>query len=109
LAGAYDKDDAFQNLTKELEKLEGEAFKDSKSQDRNRIFYMALPPSVFETVASGLKKNCYSDKGINRIIVEKPFGKDLESAREMMRALGSEWKEEEASFNFGRVRRWARL
>jgi glucose-6-phosphate 1-dehydrogenase len=95
LPGAYDDDGAFQNLTKELEKLESQAYGQSESKDRNRIFYMALPPSVFEPVAAGLKKNCYSKNGINRIIVEKPFGKDLESARGMMKALGSEWKEEE--------------
>lgn len=56
---------------------------------------MALPPSVFTTVAKGLKKNNYSPKGINRIIIEKPFGKDLESCREMMKALKQEWSEDE--------------
>jgi glucose-6-phosphate 1-dehydrogenase len=56
---------------------------------------MALPPSVFIPVAAGLRKNNYSDEGGNRLIVEKPFGKDLESCRELMSALKSEWSEEE--------------
>jgi hypothetical protein len=56
---------------------------------------MALPPSVFIPVARGLKKNNYSTAGINRIVIEKPFGKDLDSSREMMRDLKAEWTEEE--------------
>lgn len=56
---------------------------------------MALPPNVFTVVAAGLKKNCYSEKGHNRIVIEKPFGKDLESCQEMMGELKKLWKEEE--------------
>lgn len=93
VSGAYDKDDGFQALLKEMERIEGE--RKSKSDKPNRLFYMALPPSVFTVVAAGLKKNCYSDNGINRIIIEKPFGKDTESCREMMDALKKEWKEDE--------------
>ncbi|WVQ68341.1 glucose-6-phosphate dehydrogenase [Kwoniella botswanensis] len=89
ISGQYDGDEGFQELLKHLEKLEG----DRKS--KNRVFYMALPPSVFTTVAKGLKKNVYSESGINRIIVEKPFGKDLESCREMMSELKAQWAENE--------------
>ncbi|KAK8854732.1 glucose-6-phosphate dehydrogenase [Kwoniella newhampshirensis] len=89
ISGAYDEDSGFQELLKHVEELEGDREKP------NRVFYMALPPSVFTTVAKGLKKNCYSDKGANRIIIEKPFGKDLESCRQMMSDLKSEWSENE--------------
>ncbi len=91
ISGAYDKDDGFQALTKKMEELEAKR----GGAAPNRMFYMALPPSVFTVVAAGLKKNCYSDKGMNRIVIEKPFGKDLESCREMMSALKKEWKEDE--------------
>lgn len=87
--GAYDQDEAFENLNKEMEKIEKGA------KQPNRVFYMALPPNVFTVVAAGLKKNCYLEKGHNRIIIEKPFGKDLESSREMMGKLKDLWKEEE--------------
>lgn len=90
--GAYDEDSAFQNLNKEIETLEKER-KDSK--ENNRLFYMALPPNVFTVVAEGLKKNCYAENGNNRIVIEKPFGKDLESSRDMMGKLKPLWKEEE--------------
>jgi glucose-6-phosphate 1-dehydrogenase len=89
--GAYDEDEPFQNLNKEMEKIESK----QSVKEPNRLFYMALPPGVFTVVAAGLKKNCYTEKGHNRIIIEKPFGKDLESSREMMGKLKDLWKEEE--------------
>lgn len=88
--GQYDEDKSFQNLNDELNKIE-----EKRGGEKNRLFYMALPPSVFTVVAKELKHNCYSEKGTNRIVIEKPFGKDLESSREMMGALKSLWKEEE--------------
>ncbi|EEH37712.2 glucose-6-phosphate 1-dehydrogenase [Paracoccidioides lutzii Pb01] len=89
VSGQYDQDDSFVTLNKHLEDLE------KGKKEQNRIFYMALPPSVFITVSQHLKKNCYPENGIARIIVEKPFGKDLGSSRELQRALEPDWKEEE--------------
>jgi len=91
VAGQYDGDEGFQDLLKHIEELE----KERSGGKTNRMFYMALPPSVFTVVSKGLKKNCYSEKGINRIIIEKPFGKDLESCREMISSMKQEWKENE--------------
>jgi glucose-6-phosphate 1-dehydrogenase len=91
VAGPYDEDSGFQELTKRLEEVEG----GRKGEKSNRIFYMALPPSVFTVVAKGLKKNCYSENGVNRIVIEKPFGKDLDSCRELLSSIKSEWTEEE--------------
>lgn len=93
VSGQYDDDESFQGLEKELVKIES-AYTE-KNEPKNRVFYMALPPSVFTVVAAHLKKNNYSEGAINRIIVEKPFGKDLESSREMQIGLGSQWKEDE--------------
>ncbi len=89
ISGQYDQDDGFQELKKHLDDLEG------KRDEHNRIFYMALPPSVFIPVSRHLKKILYPKKGIARLIVEKPFGKDLESSRELQRALEPNWKEDE--------------
>jgi glucose-6-phosphate 1-dehydrogenase len=93
VSGQYDQDDSFQELEKALKKIEDQY--EDKNAPKNRVFYMALPPSVFTTVASHLKHNNYSEGGINRIIVEKPFGKDLKSSREMQVGLKKEWKEDE--------------
>lgn len=65
VSGQYDKDESFQELDKHLQDLE-------KGQSKtNRIFYMALPPSVFIPVSEHLKKNCYPKNGIARIIVSR--------------------------------------
>lgn len=53
MSGQYDQDDSFQELEKVLKEHE----KPFKGEERNRIFYMALPPSVFISVATCLKKN----------------------------------------------------
>ena len=91
IAGGYEDDESFQNLNHHLEEIESKY----QGPDRHRLFYFALPPSVFIPVAQHLKKNCYSQKGITRVIVEKPFGKDLDSARELIRAISDQFAESE--------------
>jgi glucose-6-phosphate 1-dehydrogenase len=49
-----------------------------------RVFYMATPPSVVRLVASGLKEaGLAADREHARLVCEKPFGHDLDSAREL--------------------------
>lgn len=69
VSGQYDQDEPFIRLREHLEVLE-----QGRPQD-NRIFYMALPPSVFTTVSQHLKKNCYPSKGIARLIVSTTMKK----------------------------------
>lgn len=62
----------------------------------NRVFYLALPPSAFAPVtrtlgAVGLDRS----PGWTRLVVEKPFGRDLESARELNRTLHDHFGEEQ--------------
>jgi hypothetical protein len=49
----------------------------------NRIFYLAVPPEIYETVASNLGAAGLSreEKGYAHIVIEKPIGRDLESAK----------------------------
>jgi hypothetical protein len=63
ISGQYDQDESFINLNKHLEELE------KGRSETHRIFYMALPPSVFIPVSQHLKRNCYPTKGISRVIV----------------------------------------
>lgn len=92
ISGSYEDGAAFDVLNKHLEEIEAKY----QSKETNRIFYFALPPSVFVPVAKNLKEHCYISKGgINRVIVEKPFGKDLESARELLSSLKEYWTEDE--------------
>jgi glucose-6-phosphate 1-dehydrogenase len=54
----------------------------------NHIFYLATPPGVVSMVVDGLRKaRLARDRARARIVIEKPFGHDLNSARELNRAL----------------------
>lgn len=55
----------------------------------NYIFYMATPPSMYEIIAVNLAKSGLTDqeKGFRRIIIEKPFGYDLESGKKLNNTL----------------------
>ncbi|KAL1928835.1 hypothetical protein VTP01DRAFT_2621 [Rhizomucor pusillus] len=92
-SGLYDDDASWQSLNDYLTKNEQE--RGCTNGKPNRVYYMALPPSVFIPVAKGLKKNVYAQDGLNRLIVEKPFGMDTESSNELGRELGALFKEEE--------------
>ena len=52
----------------------------------NRVYYLATPPSVFETVVSAVGKR-RTAQGWVRLIIEKPFGDDLASARELQKVI----------------------
>ena len=84
---------AFAKLAGLLHYVEGE-YQDRGTYDRLRgalgsakhpLFYLAIPPSLFRTVAEGLAKSGDAQGG--RLIVEKPFGRDLESARSLNATL----------------------
>jgi glucose-6-phosphate 1-dehydrogenase len=55
------------------------------------LFYLAIPPSLFATVVEGLAKSGCA-KGA-RVVVEKPFGRDLASAQELNRTLHAHFAE----------------
>ncbi len=58
---------------------------------RRPLFYLAIPPSMFPTVVSGLGKLPCAAGG--RVVVEKPFGRDLASARHLNQTLRKEFDE----------------
>lgn len=68
-----DGDYADEKTFTELKKALGEA--------KSPLYYLAIPPVLFSTVAEALAKaNCIND---GRVVVEKPFGKDLQSAKKL--------------------------
>ncbi|KAL0079026.1 glucose-6-phosphate dehydrogenase [Phycomyces blakesleeanus] len=93
VSGLYDKDEAWQGLDNAVKKSEND--RKIPSGNKHRIFYMALPPSIFIPVAKGVKKNVYGHEGVNRLIVEKPFGMDSESSNHLAHELGQLFKEDE--------------
>ena len=82
---------AFERLAKALHYVAGD-YRDATTYDRlaralgscqRPLLYLAIPPSLFETVIGGL-----ADVGLNahgRVVLEKPFGRDLASAQELNR------------------------
>jgi glucose-6-phosphate 1-dehydrogenase len=64
----------------------------------NRIFYMALPPSVYKLAARmigqvGLADENQNGNGWSRIVVEKPFGTDLKTAEDLDQSLSRDFRE----------------
>ncbi len=58
----------------------------------NAVYYMAIPPSMFPEVANRLASVGLNERG--RIVVEKPFGRDLKSAQELNTTLAEVFPEE---------------
>lgn len=53
------------------------------SKVSNRLFYFAVPPTVFLDVATAIKASAVSPSGWTRLVVEKPFGHDYESCEKV--------------------------
>jgi len=80
LSGSAEKDETYQELCKRLEKLS----QPGSHREVNLIFYLAVPPRLFPVIVEKLKKfdRCREIPS-SKIIVEKPFGRDRESAAEL--------------------------
>jgi glucose-6-phosphate 1-dehydrogenase len=66
----------------------------------NRIFYLAVPPALYPVIAeqigrAGLVDEKTEDTGWSRMVVEKPFGRDLETAKELDHTLHLYFQEEQ--------------
>lgn len=66
-----------------------------EEDEGNRLFYFALPPSVFVDMARAIKEAGETDKGWNRYMIEKPFGSDLETFEELHAKLSEILPEED--------------
>ena len=61
----------------------------------NRLFYLAMSPRFFGTICKYLKsEEIVTDEGYNRVIIEKPFGHDLQSAVELNDEIAKYFSEE---------------
>ncbi|HHM05298.1 MAG TPA: glucose-6-phosphate dehydrogenase [Gammaproteobacteria bacterium] len=69
------------------------ALKRALGAARRPAFYLAIPPALFETVVQGLVAAGLAAKG--RVIIEKPFGRDLASARALNGVLRAAFAEDE--------------
>ncbi|CAD5115716.1 DgyrCDS4659 [Dimorphilus gyrociliatus] len=79
VAGSYDKGPDFQTLDSHIRGLSCKA---------HRIIYLALPPTVYQSITKNIHDYCMAPKECwTRIIVEKPFGHDSQSSAELSKHL----------------------
>lgn len=90
LGDSYDKD--YAELKARIEALDQEW-----SCEGRCIFYLSVPPKIYQTIALRLHQQGLSseDSGHRRLIVEKPFGYDLRSARELNAGLQEHFREDQ--------------
>lgn len=81
--GGYEDRDGYRRLKEILAKIDG-----ASGSQINRIFYLATPPDLYAPVIRQIEAAGLADKGQvgptwQRIVIEKPFGSDLETARKL--------------------------
>ncbi|MFI5300651.1 MAG: glucose-6-phosphate dehydrogenase [Polyangiales bacterium] len=87
VSGDLTKRDVFTRLHERLGQIEA-MFGRGARETQNRLFYLAVPPSIFTPIVEHLskselvpRKERASDRPWTRVILEKPFGRSLETAR----------------------------
>lgn len=88
------KEEEYEQLKNELDAIENEV-----GLCLNRLFYMAVPAQMFEPVVDGLggyelNKGCQHRKAESRLLIEKPFGYDTDSAVTLIRRIEQVFSEE---------------
>ena len=99
-SGGIDNQRAFRHLLSLLKYVSGDyqdpgtftAIKKELGGATHPAYYLAIPPSLFETVIQGLGAANFAENA--RVIVEKPFGRDLASARELNRVAHTVFRED---------------
>src|SRR4051794_40699706 len=90
---SFDDQEGYGKLSEALDKLDGEA------HPLNRAFYLSTAPEFFGVITSALKEadlNFRREADV-RVIIEKPFGTDLESARELQKKVSEAFREQQVS------------
>jgi len=89
----YDSPASYEGLATALRRID-----EKHGTGENRVFYLALPPSLYQTVGetlgqAGLSRDDENGGGWARIVIEKPFGRDLETARDLNNSLRQSFQE----------------
>ena len=92
MSGQFDDPASYQTLRQRLERIDA-----AHGTQGNRIFYLATPPELFKVITAQLgDANLHQrrgDKRFVRLVIEKPFGVDLETARELNSSVQSVFRE----------------
>ncbi|MHB0878122.1 MAG: glucose-6-phosphate dehydrogenase [Anaerolineae bacterium] len=92
LAGDYDDPDTYRRLAARIESIEGEA-----GTPLGRLFHLAVPPQLYPVVVRHLGEAGLSraGKAWSRVVIEKPYGRDVESARALTAELHAVFDEDQ--------------
>lgn len=76
------------------------ALEDKHGICMNRLYYLSIPPGVYQPIVTllgehGLNASCQHGRAATRLLIEKPFGYDLVSARELITETGKQFGEEQ--------------
>ncbi|KAI3854026.1 hypothetical protein MKX03_035396 [Papaver bracteatum] len=96
VSGNYDSDEGFKFLDKEISAHE--LSRNTQEGSSRRLFYLALPPSVYPPVCRMIRFHCMNKSdlgGWTRVVIEKPFGKDLDTAEDLSAQLGELFNEKQ--------------
>jgi glucose-6-phosphate 1-dehydrogenase len=93
--GDFTQKESYQDLAKKLGYIDNEW-----KTCANKLFHLAVPPNFYKDIlgfleSTGLTIPCGGDLGWTRVLVEKPFGNDLETAQELDMLLGKLFQEEQ--------------
>jgi glucose-6-phosphate 1-dehydrogenase len=90
MSGEFDDPELYQRVGRTLEQLQSQ-----HGVPANYLFYFAIPPEMFATVGRHLAESGLTreDKGWRRVIIEKPFGWDLASAKALQAELSAGLRE----------------
>jgi glucose-6-phosphate 1-dehydrogenase len=81
VSGTFDDDEAFTRLSETIDELDRE-----RGTMGNHAFYLAIPPKAFPQVTEQLRRSGLAEQENGqwrRVVIEKPFGSDLKTAREL--------------------------
>jgi glucose-6-phosphate 1-dehydrogenase len=95
VAGGYDEPAAFMRLAAHTDKIEK-----TLGREVQRLYYISTPPSVFAPIILNLGESGMAAKHLgkpshSKVVIEKPFGRDLDSARELNNTIRSVFQEEQ--------------
>ena len=91
--GEFHDLEAYKTLAERLDKFDQE-----RGTRGNRLFYLAVSPDQFESILKNLKAvglNKARPESWARVVVEKPFGSDLATARELNRVVNNSFSEDQ--------------
>lgn len=86
--GYFDEATGYQQLNEKLDVYDKET-----GACINRLFYLATPPDKYLSILHNLKESKLASGKFSRLAIEKPFGKDLESAIELDRTISEIFQE----------------